>query len=228
MLLKIGGMKMLLWAKKNEINMEIIRPIGEMYDKAVRIKGLENFLKAWELSIIFKQIQEYFGSRKDISILDFGAGRSPFGAFLNHIGYEFITCLDLVNGWHPEINQEIYNKKHNACVKYVKTDVTKDHDEEYDVIFSASVLEHIKDRGIGAMQILSNCLKPDGLFIHVADYDRGINFKKLINSCSISISYKPEETPGCEEFKAPPEDAWTEWEQKREKWISRIAFFNDR
>ena len=220
---------MLLWAKKNEINMEIIRPIGEMYDNAVRLKGLENFLKAWELSIIFKQIQEYFGNRKDISILDFGAGGSPFGAYLNHTGYKFITCLDMEDGWHPEINQEIYNKKYGTCVKYVKTDIARGYNEEYDVIFSASVLEHIKDkRQRKIMQILSNCLKSDGLFIHVADYNRGINFKKLIDSCSVSISYKPEETPGCEEFKVPPEDAWMECGQKRKKWTSRIAFFNER
>jgi len=220
---------MLLWARKNEINMGIIRPIGEMYDNAVRLKGLENFLKAWELSIIFKQIQEYFGNRKDISILDFGVGVSPFGAYLNHIGYEFITCLDMEAGWHPEINQGIYNKKHNACVKYIKTDVTKGHNEEYDVIFSASVLEHIKDKGQRkVMQILSNCLKPGGLFIHVADYDRGINFKKLIDSCSIFIFYKPEETPGCEEFTLPPKYAWMEWREKKRGWISRIAFFNEK
>lgn len=228
MLLKIGGMKMLLWAKKNEINMEIIRPIGEMYDNAVRLRGLENFLKAWELSIIFKQIQEHFGDKKDISILDFGAGRSPFGAFLNHIGYQDITCLDEPEGWHPEINQETYNKKYNSHIKYVKVNIVHGYDGEYDVIFSASVLEHIKDRGIGAIQILSKNLKPDGLFIHVADYDRRINFKELIGSCNVSISYKPEETPGCEEFKTPPKDVWMEWDKKKKKRISRVAFFNEK
>lgn len=228
MSLKIGGMKMLLWANKNEINMEIIKPIEKMYGKESGIKSLRNVLKAWELSVIFRQIQVHFGDRKNISILDFGAGGSPFGAFLSRIGYRDVTCLDKPEAWHPEINQETYNEKYGTCIKYIKTDVARGYNEEHDVILSASVLEHIKDKGFKAMRILSEHIKPEGLFIHVADYDRGINFKKLIDSCNISIFYKPEETPGCEEFKAPPKDAWMKWVQKKRKWMSRVAFFNER
>ena len=219
---------MLLWANKNEINMEITKPIEELYNKESGVESLKDLLKAWELSVIFRQIRKHFGERKDISILDFGAGGSPFGAFLNHIGYQDVTCLDKPGAWHPEINQEVYNKKYDACIKYIKIDIAKGYDGEYDVIFSASVLEHIKDRGIRVIQILSKNLKTDGLFIHVADYDRGINFKKLIENCNLPISYKPEETPGCEEFKAPPKYAWMEWVEKRKGWTSRIAFFNER
>ena len=219
---------MLLWANKNEINMKIIKPIEEMYNKESGVESLKDLLKAWELSVIFRQIREHFGERKDILILDFGAGRSPFGAFLNRIGYQNVTCLDKTDAWHPEINQETYNKKYGTYIKYIRIDITKGYNGKYDVIFSASVLEHIKDRGIRVLQILSKNLKADGLFIHVADYNRGINFKKLIKNCNLPISYKSEETPGCEEFKAPPKHAWMEWEKKRKEWTSRIAFFNER
>lgn len=210
---------MLIWANKNEVNTEMINAMETMYGKELRV--LRDF-KPWELSIILRQIQKHFNRRKDISILDFGAGVSPFGAYLKHLGYHPVTCLDLENGWHPEIDQETYNKKYNTCIEYIKVDVEKDSIGKYDVIFSASVLEHIKDSGTKALQSLSKSLKPDGLFIHVVDYGTGIDFKELIDNCGIPILYKPEETPGCKEFKDPPEYAWMNGGK------SRIAFSNER
>lgn len=213
---------MLIWANKNEINTEIINPIETMYSKGLQMEDVGKELKAWELSIILRQIKRHFGERKDISILDFGAGVSPFGAYLNHIGYDRVTCLDIKDGWHPEIDQETYNEKYGAHVKYLKTDILQGHDGgKYDVIFSASVLEHMRDIAVEVLQSLLISLKSDGLFIHVVDYDMGINFKQLIDSCGIPISYKPEETPGCEEFKAPPKYIWLKGKE------SRIAFFNE-
>jgi len=215
---------MLIWANKNEINTEIIDPMEAMYSKGLGMENEGKELKIWELSVILRQIQQHFGERKDISILDFGAGASPFGAYLNHIGYHLVTCLDIIKGgWHPEIDQRIYNERYDACVRYIKTDVTHAYNEKHDVIFSASVLEHIGDKGLEAVRVLSKCLKPDGLFIHVADHPRGINFKKLIENCSIPISYKPELTPGCEEFKNLPPDIW--WNKRH---LTRVAFFNER
>lgn len=211
---------MLIWARKSEINMEIIKPIEVMYSEKLKMENVGEILKAWELSIIFRQIHRHFGDRKDISILDFGAGASPFGAYLNHVGYQSVTCLDEERGWHKKINQETYNEKYNACVKYVKTDITQGYDGKHDVIFSASVLEHIGDNGMKALQSLSKSLRPSGLFIHVVDYDMKVDFKDLIDNCGVRISYKPEETPGCEEFKDPPEYAWMDGKK------SRIAFFN--
>lgn len=215
---------MLIWANKNEVNSEIINSIVRLSSKELgyRYDDLKERSKAWELSIILRQVQRHFGERKDISILDFGAGISPFGAYLNHIGYQFVTCLDKKAGWFPKVNQEIYNREYNAHVKYVKIDISN-YDGKHDVIFSASVLEHIEDKGFEAMRILSKCLKPDGLFIHAADYPRGIDFKKLIKNCIISISYKPELTPGCKEFRNPPEYTW--W---NEAHLTRVAFFNER
>jgi len=220
---------MLIWANKNEVNVELINSIEELCDKAPSgfrscTKGWVEGVKAWELSVIFRQIQRHFGKRKDISILDFGAGSSPFGAYLNRIGYQFVTLLDLEKGWLPNVNQENYNKMHDACIKYVKTDVTQNYDGEHDVIFSASTLEHIPDKGLRALQALSRCLKSGGLFIHVVDYPYGVHFKKLIDNCGVSISYRSEDTPGCEEFKHPPEYTW--WCDHRGKLITRIAFFN--
>ena len=209
---------MLIWANEKEINTEMVNTMGIMYGKEFELKCF----KPWELSIILRQIQRHFGDRKDISILDFGAGASPFGAYLNHAGYKSVTCLDIEKGWHPEIDQETYNKKYNAHVKYIKTDVTQDYyGYKHDVIFSASVLEHMRNKAVKVLRSLSESLDPNGLFIHIVDYDKGINFKDLIDNCGISILYNPQETPGCKEFKGPPEYTWLE------KGESRIAFFNE-
>jgi len=209
---------MLIWANEKEINTEMVNTMGIMYGKEFELKCF----KPWELSIILRQIQRHFGNRKDISILDFGAGASPFGAYLNYIGYHFVTCLDIRGGWHPEICQETYNRKYESWVTYKKIDVTLGYSGKHDVIFSASVLEHIAGDKAQILRVLSKSLNPDGLFIHVVDYGRGVDFKDLVDNCGIPISYKPEETPGCKEFKSLPEYAWV---QNNE---SRITFFNER
>ncbi len=220
---------MLIWANKNEIDLKMIETIESMDNENLNIRNLKSKLKGWELSIIYRQIKRHFGDRKDISILDFGAGISPFGAYLNHIGYKNVTCLDKKGGWHPEINQETYNKKYDAYVRYIKTDITQNYDGKHDVIFSASVLEHIGDNGMKAIQSLSRFLKPNGLFIHVVDYEsseRVVNFKDLIDNCDIPISYNPKLTPGCEEFGGPPKYTW--WIiHKETRMITRVAFFNE-
>lgn len=216
---------MFLWANKNEIDMEIITPIEAMYSKMLKINNLREKRKAWDLSIIFRQIQRHFGNRKDISILDFGAGICPFSAYLNHIGYRDITCLDLINGWHPKVGQKVYNTYFNACVKYVKIKNISEYDRKHDVIFSTSVLEHFQPKErINNLKLLSGYLKPGGLFIHAVDYnhDHRRDFKSLIDNCDISISYKPGETPGCKEFKDPPKYTWM-FEKK-----THVAFFNEK
>lgn len=220
---------MLVWANKNEINNKMLKLIETMYGKIAGTENIREEIKAWELSVILRQIREHFGERKDISILDFGAGASPFGAYLNHIGYQFVTCSDKKDAWHRRMNQERYNEMYGSWVEYVITDFIPSYNKGYDVIFSASVLEHIRAKErVGIMRALSRYLKSGGLVIHVVDYDSGVNFEKLIDGCGIPILYKSEETPGCKEFKAPPEYTWWVMCEKRKKDKSCVAFFNER
>ena len=226
---------MLIWAKKSEIDVEVINPIAKMYRERLNTENLMDKLKAWELSIIFRQMKRHFGDKKDISILDFGAGASPFGAYLNHVGYQFVTCLDIKRGWHREINEESYNKRYNAHVQYFKTNIILNYTGYHDVIFSASVLEHLKsNKRIDFMQVLARHLSPGGLFIHVVDYKEvnGTpvnlrNLKKLVDNCGIPISYKLEQTPGCQPFNEAPKSTW--WVMHRcTTRMTRVAFFNEK
>jgi len=217
---------MLIWARKDETNMELTNGMRKLYGR----RSIRGF-KPWELSIILRQIQRHFEERKDISILDFGTGKSPFGAYLNHLGYQDVTCLDIKRGWHRKMNEGRYNREYNASVKYVKTDITQDYDGNHDVICSASVLEHIEaKKRIDVMRALVKHLKPGGLFIHVVDYESTksvVNFKDLINNCSIPISYNPGETPGCKEFAGPPKYTW--WIIHLEiRMLTRVAFWNEK
>lgn len=215
---------MLIWANKSDVNSKLEIDMRTMY-------GLPftKVFKAWEFSVILRQIQRHFGDRKDISILDFGVGVSPFGAYLNYLGYQPITCLDKVRGDHYKMNQEEYNKRYDVRIKYIKTDIVSNYDGKHDVIFSASVLEHVENKTIiEVMRTIYKHLNPGGLIIHVVDYDEGLNVKELIENCGVPISYKPEETPGCKEFKEPPEYTWWITWKKRRMEISRLAFFNEK
>lgn len=219
---------MLTWANKKEIDFKMIESMEAAHNGNLKIRNLRNILKAWELSIIYRQIKRRFGDRKDISILDFGAGESPFAAYLNHIGYQNVTCLDKKGGWHPEMNQESYNKRYNANVRYLKEDIIFRYIGQHDVIFSASVLEHIEEaKRIPILRALWMHLAMNGLFIHIVDHDKGIDFKELIDNCGLRISYNPEQTPGCAEFTGPPEYTW--WRISRKtKTVTSIAFFNEK
>jgi 2-polyprenyl-3-methyl-5-hydroxy-6-metoxy-1,4-benzoquinol methylase len=214
---------MLIWADKNDVDIEVISIVQAIYNKRKELNNLKDLLKGWELSAIYRQIKRHFGERRDISILDFGAGVSPFGAFLNQADYKLVTCLDKVRGRHRKINQEVYNEIYGSSVEYIKLDVVTDYIGTYDVIYSASVLEHIKDewQRIDILRALSKHLNPGGLFIHVVDYDKGIDFEKMIDNCGVPIKYKLEETPGTKGFFVPPNAWFINGE-------SRIAFFNEK
>ena len=218
---------MIIWADAREKNATMATALRKMY---CDYRGLTNF-KPWELWVILRQIRRHFGRKKDLSILDFGAGASPFGAYLNHIGYQHVTCLDRVHCWRRArgMNTESYNKKYNAHVQYVKTDNISTYAGWHDVIFSASVLEHLEEKDrVETMRALAKNLILGGLIIHVVDYNipeegETTSIKQLIDNCGIPISYKPDETPGCKEFKAPPDYTW--WYKNK---TSRVAFFNEK
>lgn len=214
---------MLIWANKNEVDIEAISSIEKLYNKRRELNNLKDILKGWELSVIYRQIKRHFGERRDIEILDFGAGASPFPAFLSLSGYKSVTCLDEENGRHRKINEESYNKIYGSSIAYIKTDIVGTYIGDFDVIYSASVLEHVGEKHrIDVMDAILAHLAIDGLIIHVVDYDKGIDIKSLADNCGVSISYDPARTPGCEEFKGMPDDAW------KVNGESRIAFFNEK
>jgi 2-polyprenyl-3-methyl-5-hydroxy-6-metoxy-1,4-benzoquinol methylase len=125
--------------------------------------------KAFELPYIVRRIQDK-GDNVG-AILDFGTGTSCLPAYLMSLGHREVWALD--NGsWHPEVNRKNYNEVYGSGVNYVVDDILKNPDcipdNYFDVIYSVSVMEHIKgyERYI---EILNKKLKKGGLNIHVID-----------------------------------------------------------
>ena len=226
---------MLIWANKKEINKTIIKPLSKMYAKKLDTWDFSGILKSWELSVILRQIRRHFGYKKSISILDFGTGRSPFPAYLDHSGYKNVTCFDKEDGRYRKVDEKAYNNLYDSSIKYIKSNKIKRSLGKFDVIYSASVLEHISDKKelLRILWLLTRHVTPGGLFIHVVDYKRNAttgkpeglkNLKKMIDNCGIDISYKREETPGCRQFIGAPKGTW--WVDHRDIIMTRIAFFN--
>ncbi len=227
---------MLIWANKKEINQTIIKPLAKIYKEKLHTRDLKNILKAWELSVILRQIRRHFGYKKSISILDFGTGISPFPAYLEQSGYKNVTCLDQLEGRYRWADQTEYNKLYGSSVTYIKTDKIKRSLGLFDVIYSASVLEHILDKNerIQILKTLARHLELGGLFIHVIDYKETLgkavqikNVRELIDGCDVPISRARERTPGCRQFIGAPSSTW--WDHHRKAtMMTRIAFFNER
>jgi len=122
--------------------------------------------KLFELPYIIGQIEK----EKVKRILDFGTGASCLPAYLDSLGYEVWALDD--GSWHPEINEFTYNEVYKSKVKYVVADLLKNPDcvpdGYFDIVCSASVLEHIKDYE-KYLKILNKKLKKGGTSIHVVD-----------------------------------------------------------
>lgn len=226
---------MLIWANKKEVNQTLINPLSKMYGKKLDTWNFGGILKSWELSIILRQIRRHFGYKKGISILDFGTGRSPFPAYLNHIGYKDVTCFDHPRGRYRGIDERTYNASYGSHVIYIKDTRVRRSLGRFDVIYSASVLEHITDKNerILTLKRLARHLKPGGLFIHVIDYKEidgkpvGIkSVKKLIDQCDVEVSYDRNFTPGCRQFEVYLAGVW--WVPCKGGRMTRIAFFNEK
>ena len=159
------------WMNEEEIESEEFRAISdELKKRYAKVAGIENLgtHKEWELPFIVLKIKEQNGIR----ILDFGAGISPLGAYLHSLNYD-VTLLDLHDGWHKKIGEGEYNEMYDCLVRYPKLDILKDmwRPGDFDVIFSASVLEHIyKPEILPILNELKARLTPDGLHLHIVDH----------------------------------------------------------
>ena len=122
--------------------------------------------KAFELPYIIEKIKDSNHKK----ILDFGTGASCLPAYLDSLGYEVWALDD--GSWHPEVNKITYNETYKSNVKYVVDDLLKNPDcipdNYFDVICSASVLEHIPNYE-KYLEALNKKLKPNGLYVHVMD-----------------------------------------------------------
>ena len=203
------------WATNKKVKSEFYtEAIKELQRRYLRFVGEENLseYKEFELPCILENI--FKKSRK--TILDFGTGTSCLPAYLDFLGYEAWALDD--GSWHPEINKRNYNEVYGAGVKYVLADILKTPkcvpDNYFDVVCSASTLEHIKEPE-KYIEALNKKLKPGGLHIHLIDYDlvyHPVDFNKIIKAMGLD-----------ESVGEPPEDLYNPVPN-----IGRIAIYVER
>jgi len=208
---------MIEWCKKQSFDSPRYRQIfteiqGVAGTQEVPLKDFR--FKVWELPHIVQIVTKHF--EPPARILDFGAGKSPLPAYFDRLGYD-AYCVDLPEkrAWHPEVDEKAYNRAYGSEVTYFRVDIHKDRewikDNYFDVIYSASVLEHmsIRRQEWTIMDLLEK-LRPHGIFLHVIDYPivRRINTEtdickliKMVNTQGkVTVGYDPKLTPGCDKF----------------------------
>jgi 2-polyprenyl-3-methyl-5-hydroxy-6-metoxy-1,4-benzoquinol methylase len=161
---------MIYWATQKDVDAgkEIIDELRKRYLPILDMIGndLLGDYKAFELPHIINRIQGQKGKK----ILDFGAGTSCLPAYLDSMGYEVWALDD--GSWHPEVNERTYNETYRSNIVYIVADLLKKPncvpDEYFDVIYSASALEHIPNYQ-EYLKILDKKLKKGGLSIHIMD-----------------------------------------------------------
>ena len=198
---------MIEWATNTKVNSEFykttMRSLRAKYEHIVGIENLTEY-KEFEIPCIVEKILE----RKVNRILDFGTGTSCLPAYLNQ-NFTMYEVWALDDGsWHPEVNEKSYNNAYHTNIRYVTADILKNSDcvpdDYFDVIYSASVLEHVLHPE-EYIKALDKKLKKGGWQIHLVDWDEvyhPLDFKKLTQ----------------EEIGDPPEDLYSP-----DGVISRIA-----
>jgi ubiquinone/menaquinone biosynthesis C-methylase UbiE len=167
---KILNNFMVKWATQKDVDdgKKIVDELRKRYLPILNLIG-EDLLcvyKQFELPYIVRRIKE----RNVKTVLDFGTGTSCLPAYLDSLGYE-VWCLD-DGSWHPEVNEKNYNETYQSKVVYIVADLLKKPncipDDYFDVIYSASVLEHIPNPQ-EYLKILDKKLKKGGLHFHIID-----------------------------------------------------------
>lgn len=91
--------------------------------------------------------------RRDIKLLDFGAGIGTYADMLKELGHN-VDCVE-----KDKAQAKILREK-----KYKVYDDIQEVKTKYDVIYALNVLEHIKDHG-KILSSLKNCLNENGVII---------------------------------------------------------------
>lgn len=179
---------MIEWATKEKVNSDFFKTtMKELRERYIHVVGDDNLTiyKEFELPFIVEKIKQ--GNYK--TILDFGTGTSCLPAYLETQEYEVWALDD--GSWHPEVNHRSYNEVYASNVKYVVDDLLKNPqcipDNYFDVIYSASTIEHIKNPE-KYIRALKKKIKKGGLHIHIIDHDlvsHPLNFEKIIKAMGL-------------------------------------------
>ena len=147
-------------------------------------KGLNNYVEKWtadpfhqwsrkvEYPFIYQEISSVVnnvGINTSLKILDAGSGVTFFPYFIMEKYKNIdIRCLDMDESYIPMFNycNSVMNKKVKLDISSMQC--TKYNDNEFDVIYSVSVIEHTTDY-ISIIKEFRRILKPNGILILTFD-----------------------------------------------------------
>ncbi|MCK7593334.1 class I SAM-dependent methyltransferase [Pseudomarimonas salicorniae] len=114
-------------------------------------------IRAFELRLVSEAIRGHFGARRDILVLDVGAGTGEQAALLSELGYQ-VTALD--------IGSSAYKGRRVFPVQdYDGVRLPLD-DESVDVVFSSNLLEHLLPLE-PLLSEMARVLRRTGIAVHV-------------------------------------------------------------
>jgi len=169
---------MLEWGKVEEvdtptykkINAEIRVIINDFKAQVPKFKWGGKFIKSklWEYPRAFLWLDALRTKlKRDITVIDFGCGYSPFPQFLHTRGFNVIAIDDNSN---PYFNNNLV-PDHYSGPKYWIGDIREYAGEKVDAIVSCSVIEHVKVKTLNEIfEKFKSLLKPDGAQAHLIDF----------------------------------------------------------
>lgn len=135
--------------------------LSEEYEKMFRLEG-----QLWWYRILHERvtqsIQQRFGNRRDITILDAGCGTGGMLAFLRHRGYTNLRGLD------GSTDAVAFCQERNLPVTYINlNDLARFEPEvQYDVIICNDVFGYFTDADLPPLVLaLAQRLKSDGILL---------------------------------------------------------------
>ncbi|MGB0454924.1 MAG: class I SAM-dependent methyltransferase, partial [Bacteriovoracaceae bacterium] len=127
------------------------------------------------------------------TILDFGAGSCDKTAVLQNMGYQCSAADDLQDHWHEEKDSKnkILNFADSIGINYIllRDQKLELEENQYDMVMSHDVIEHLHDSPKDLLNILVKSIKPGGyLFLSVPN---AVNLRKRISVLKGETNYPP-------------------------------------
>ncbi|MDA8539923.1 class I SAM-dependent methyltransferase [Alphaproteobacteria bacterium] len=146
---------------------KILQTLQEVNDVAKRIDLKGNVFLThsvfsayiWQLTYLLCQIDVEKSERENISILEWGCGVGFHGAILRGLGFCVKSC-DIPNALSVGQN---YVVDENTITFLEHPILLPFEDEQFDVVLSFGVLEHVMDENASIVEI-ARVLRDDGLF----------------------------------------------------------------
>lgn len=163
-------------------------------------------MRLWEYPFIVNyvnQLKELLGKDK-LKIMEFGCGTTPLAEYFGRQGHEVLGVEKFFDGYVNPVTKEEWEEEYPNAKIYIG-DVIKLEERDFDVIVSASVLEHIDSYLLKTILFnMNKMLATDGKHCHVMDYyfhlpRRNKQMKELCEIANIEIN-DSRLIPGSEDF----------------------------